>query len=346
MEHLRSKFHEALGAEANLQVHDGQVYIRGRNWAPEDVLKAVSPEGYDDIFQEWIEDRKQEFIGRADAFLAEYDQVDRFRSLKAAFGRGAVFPFVGAGLSQPSGYLGWTEFLRRVRRQTAIPEEAFEELLRNGEYEEAAQQLHDALGVQFDEEVENTYGLDKPLYGPIQLLPTAFPMAAFTTNFDNVLKRSYENSGRQFSDTITGPELVELPRLIGANQPVLVKLHGKATSGRGRVLTRSEYDNAYTLQSPLRRSVECMCGRTLLFLGCSLSFDRLVSEIAALVETQGHQNCSRHYAFIPYSEDEAIRQGRKAELAKCNIYPIWYPTDEHDDSIEALLYKLLEESPP
>lgn len=344
MEHLRSRFHEALGAEANLYVRDGEVFIRGRHWAPEDVLKAVSPEEYESIFQEWIEDRKQEMLGRADAFLAGYDQVDRFGALKAAFDRGAVLPFVGAGLSQPSGYLGWTEFLRRVRRQTAIPEAAFEEFLSNGAYEEAAQQLHDALGIQFDEEVENTYGLDRPLYGPVQLLPTAFPMAAFTTNFDNVLKRCYENDGRPFSDTITGPELVELPRLMGANQPVLVKLHGKATSGRSRVLTRSEYDNAYPPQSPLRRSVECMCARTLLFLGCSLSFDRLVSEIGSIVEAQGHQNCSRHYAFLPYPEDEAIRQARKAELARCNIYPIWYPPDEHDESIEALLHKLMGDS--
>jgi len=344
MEHLRSKFHEALGAEANLYVRDGQVFIRGRNWAPEDVLKAVSPEEYASIFQEWIDDRKQELLGRADAFLAAYDQEDRFNALKVAYDRDAVFPFVGAGLSQPSGYLGWTQFLRRVRRQTAIPEATFEELLRNGEYEEAAQQLHNALGVQFDEEVENTYGIDRPLNGPVQLLPIAFPKAAFTTNFDNVLKRCYENNGHPFSDTITGPELIELPRLIGANQPVLVKLHGKATSGRGRALTSREYDAAYTPEAPLRRSVECMCGRTLLFLGCSLSIDRLVSEIAAFVEAQGHQNCSRHYALLAYHEDEATRQARRAALARCNIYPIWYPADEHDESIEALLYKLMEDS--
>lgn len=344
MEHLRSKFHEALGTEANLSVRDGQVFIRGRNWAPEEVLKALSVEQYDSIFEEWVEDRKQELLGRADSFLSEYEQQERFNALKNAFDRGAVFPFVGAGLSQPSGYLGWTQLLRRLRRQTVLSEEVFEQLLSNGEYEEAAQQLQDALGNQFDEEIENAYGNERPLSGPVQLLPTAFPRAAFTTNFDNVLKRSYENIGRPFSDTIAGPELIELPRLLGANQPVLVKLHGKATSGRGRALTRSEYDAAYTTDSPLSQCVECMCGRTLLFLGCSLSLDRLISEIAALVHARGHQNCSRHYAFLPYLDDEAIRLARKAELARCNIYPIWYPPDDHDESIEALLYKLMEES--
>lgn len=342
MEHLRIKFHEALGSEANLYVRDGQVFIQGRNWAPEEVLKAISADNYEEIFKEWLEDRKQDLLARADAFLAEFEQEDRFTALRSTYLRGAVSPFVGAGLSQPSGYHGWTSFLRRIRRQTAIPEADFEDLLRQGHYEEAAQRLHDALGVQFDEEIENMYGNERPIVGPVQLLPRAFSSTVFTTNFDSVLKRCYEDYRTPFSDTISGAELRELPRLIGANQPVLVKLHGKATSGRGRALTSHEYDSAYSDESPLRQAIECMCGRTLLFLGCSLSFDRLIAEVRAHIETKGHQNCPRHYAFLAAPDSEQERITRKKELAQCNIYPIWYPQNEHDDSIEALLYKLME----
>jgi len=39
--------------------------------------------------------------------------------------------------------------------------------------------------------------------------------------------------------------------------------------------------------------------------------------------------------------DEKERVAKAEQLAKANIYPIWY-TDDHDESIEALLEKLAE----
>ncbi len=344
MEHLRAKFHDALGAETNLYVRDGQIFIRGRNWAPEEVIRAISLEKYEEIFTEWLDDRKQDLLGRADAFLDEHDQRARFQKLKGAFDRGAVSPFVGAGLSQPSGYDDWKGFLKRVQQRTSIPEDDFLQLLSNGNFEEAAQQLADALGPQFDECLANTYATDRSLAGPVQLLPLAFNTMVFTTNFDSVLKRCYENAGMPFSDTIFGLELEELRRYSGANEPILVKLHGKATTARSRVLTRQEYESTYTSETVIRDAIECICGRTLLFIGCSLTADRLLNELYRITEARGNANTTRHYAFLEVTDDAIEKRLRESTLASYNIYPIWYPRGEHDDSIEALLYKLTEDT--
>ena len=338
MEYLKARFHDELSNESNLYLQDGEIIIRGRKWAPEDVLQAMSEELYEDVFMEWLADRKQDMLGRADSILNNYDQTDRFAALKAAFRRGAVIPFVGAGMSEPSGYPGWKKFLLRLRRETAIPEDNLFQQLGRGEYEEAAQSVADALGVGFNEEVGNTFGIERELFGPVQLLPHIFDTAVITTNFDSVLKRCYDNTSHPFEETIPGHEAQELPRYLGANQRVLVKIHGRAMTGIGRVLTKTEYDAAYGDKMP--HIVQTICSRTLLFLGCSLSVDRLLLEIKRYVETNGHDHVSRHYAFVSSPDTEEARRQRKSELVQYNIYPIWYPTGEHDESIEALLYCL------
>src|SRR5690606_28403356 len=100
----------------------------------------------------------EELIESAQNILDEFGLQDRFGKLKEVFGRGAVVPFVGAGMSVPSGYPGWTAFLKQQIRETAIDPDEFDKMLRAGQYEDAAQSLSDALGPAFNEAVENAFG--------------------------------------------------------------------------------------------------------------------------------------------------------------------------------------------
>ena len=58
---------------------------------------------------------------------------------------------------------------------------------------------------------------------------------------------------------------------------------------------------------------------------------------------EGAHTLPQHYAFLEL-KDGIDRVERKKALAKANIFPIWYPEGEHDESIEALLLALMEES--
>jgi hypothetical protein len=75
---------------------------------------------------------------------------------------------------------------------------------------------------------------------------------------------------------------------LGAGRAVLLKLHGRFTTGVGRVLKTREYDAAYGQEALLTRVIAVICSRTLLFLGCSLSIDRLLSAIRSFVGNEGH----------------------------------------------------------
>jgi len=345
MKHLKPMFVDALAQEQNLYVDKGRVHIRNKHWAPDEILEGLlDPDAYNDLFLDWVQERKEELIESAKAILDEYGLQDRFGKLKEVYARGAVVPFVGAGLSVSSGYPGWTAFLKQHIRETAINPDEFDQILRAGQYEEAAQKLADALGPAFNEAVENAFGRSRDISGCIQLLPHVFDSCVITTNFDDVTKRCYEAAGKPFSEELSGEHSRELPKKLAEGKRILLKLHGTSTSARGRILTTAEYQKHYGDGEELQRAIEAICSKTLLFVGCSLAVDRTLTAMKAFVQANGHDNIARHYAFLPAPGNDADKNARRDALIECNVYPIWYPAGAHDESIEALLLALMEES--
>lgn len=338
---LKGKFDDELVAE--IDPKDGKVKVAGYSCTPGVFLKEMDPVSYEIALSEWLEQRKERLLIKADEIIGLYGTKGRFNRLRESYQRGAVIPFLGAGMSIPSGYPGWTKFLWQLRNETRVSEEDLKCLLSQGKYEEAAQMLADDMPAgSFDEAIENIFGHDGDLAGPIQLFPYIFNTSIITTNFDNVIKRCYEAADLSFSDTLLGAEARQLPRRLGEGSKVLVKLHGKANSDCSRVLTYSEYQRYYGEQPCLRDVIEAICTKTLLFVGCSLNVDRTIQTLTQLVEDNGYGLATRHYAFLSISEDED-RLARRDDLAKANIFPIWYPAeDDHDECIEALLQKLVE----
>lgn len=241
----------------------------------------------------------------------------------------------------PSGYPGWTAFLRKQRKQTTIAEDEFERWLSEGKYEEAAQRIADQMDVAFNEAVDSKFGGTRDLTGIVELLPYIFKGSVITTNFDNVLPRSFANAENPFMEIFSGCDSEEIRRKLAADERFLLMLHGRAPSGRGRILTSNEYEEHYTNGRTLRKTITSFCDRNnLLFLGCSLTVDRTLATIRTYVNEEGHDNLPKHYALLAEPSSDEERLERQRELAKCHIYPIWYPAGTHDESIEALLTKL------
>ncbi len=348
MKYLQDTFKAELSDDCNTRVEDGIVYIRSRYWSAVDILElARTADGrndvFDELFDEWFNERVENKCIEAKEILDKLDQQDRFLRLIEGYKDGNVMPFVGAGLSMPSGYPGWTHFLRKQWDQTTFHESDLNELLANGRYEEAAQTLADFFkDALFSETIDRTFGCSRDLLaGASGLLPYLFTGSVVTTNFDNVIERCYENAGLTFPDKLSGYESDIIRRMLLSNQRFLLKLHGKAISGKGRILTKSEYDLHYTEGNTLNKAVKALCdSKSLLFLGCSLTVDRTISVIKDYVTEQGHENLPKHYAFLEEPDTKEERIKRNGDLAACHIYPIWYPQYLHDESIEALLMKL------
>lgn len=346
MEFLKEQFKSDLIAEIN---DDGEVVIGGAKFTPTEILQELDDQSYLSCFDDWLVDQKQKRCSKADEILSQYGNRDRFNRLKEAFDRSAVIPFVGAGLSQASDYPGWTNFLEKLRRETRITSEQLKAMMDDGLYEEAAQALADDMPAgSFNEELENIFCAEREIKGPVQFLPHVFKGPVITTNFDNILKQCFDRV-EPFTETLIGGDASEIKRYLGRNEHVLVKLHGKANSGKNRILTKSEYDSFYDGNNCLPDAIRNIASYQLLFMGCSLGVDRTIKVLIDIVQEQGHDNAVRHYAFLPLFND-AERLERRDALAEANIFSIWYPVEViegqvvneevHDESIAALLEAL------
>lgn len=339
MDLLKEEFLDQLRAE--IDERTGKVIIEAAEFTPQQILQEISTTTFDEVFYEWCENRRQERLDKADEILAKFNNEKRFRIVKSRFESGAIIPFVGAGMSMPSGYPSWTEFLYRLIDETTADKDQFVKLMESWQYEEAAQYVFDSMGeARFNEELENEFGHDAPLLGAARFLPKLFKSSVITTNYDNVIKRCYEAESKPFADTLIGSEAIELPKLLGEEKNVLLKLHGKSNSSRNRILTLTEYNEHYEDKEQLKKCIKALSTKTLLFIGCSLGIDRTVQALIDIVSEADAGSLPKHYAFLHLS-DESERVPKAEQLAKANIYPIWY-TDDHDESVEALLEKLTE----
>lgn len=261
----------------------------------------------------------------------------------------SVVPFAGAGLSVPFGLPSWKSFLLQLAKE-AGEDDAVGRLLGDGEYEEAAEMLRGLLTpLAFDDALESAFGnhaiVQPDSVAAVTLLPRITRGAVITTNFDRVLERTFTDAGHAFEQVVWGATPDSVVRALQRDSHILLKIHGDVADTQNRVLTRTEYKALYgdllagkevikPLSSLLRRLLE---SRTILFVGCSLQTDRIVT---MLLHAAGRTAAFTHYALVPEPAAVEDKRARARFLAERRIRPIWYPTGRHD-FIVPLLQELL-----
>ena len=338
MEYFRDRFVQELNDE-------GEIEIRGVVFPRERVLREMDADAHQEVFNEWVDDAKRQAQERARDFLTASGCRERFNRLCQRVRRDSVLPWVGAGMSMPSGFPGWTNFLLELAAEAPEQADEIDQMLGASQFEEAAQAIADAANINIlNENIENRFGLrpENPR-GPILLLPQIFGSGCVTTNFDYTLEVAYEGYDRPFRLQFAGDALREAPRRAADERHCLFRIHGEANADQGRVLTRDEYNAAYGNEGTLEGVLNgLITNRSLLFMGASLSVDRTVMALGNLKDRADIQT-PRHYAFLQVPNDNAEKTRRRRELERADIHPIWYPNDgEHDQHIEDLLICLME----
>jgi len=263
-------------------------------------------------------------------------------------GRGSIIPFVGAGLSIPFNFPGWTSFLLDEANKAAVKSDVGK-LLKLGNYEEAAELVEARrTPIIFQRAMQGAFGDHKlpssPISGAVAYLPQLTNGPVLTTNFDRLLERVY---GDRFEVVIEGAQPDRINDLITSRKTGLLKLHGSFDERSTRVLTKSEYDKHYgslsggiDMSLPLPRLLaHILSGHRLLFVGSSLNADRTVSALAEVAKTAPE---SYHFGIVELPSSKRAQAQRASLLGAAGIVPIWYPTGEHH-WVEQMLKYLVSE---
>jgi hypothetical protein len=263
--------------------------------------------------------------------------LDRLRR-QLGTGVGLV-PFVGAGLSIPLGFPGWPEFLTAQARLGGIAA-TVQHRIQQGEYEEAAGDLLEALGHRaFYDAIEDTFGpsrlAGKTIGGAVAMLPELVRGPVVTTNFDRVLETVFDKAQRPL-EVVWGARVDVTTQSLHEDRRFLLKMHGDAAVRTDRVLTRSEYEEHYgsadaakiDWSRKLPRTLRLiLTSRPLLFVGCSLNRDRI---LGLLLNIAAENPDIGHYAIVEAPHAGKIFHERAKYLSDHGIRPIWYPHARHD----------------
>ena len=317
-------------------------------FTPARILKEVENTTYNAAFTDWKSRYFTAQLSKAEQILNEFDNRRRFFRLEEILKRsGSVIPFVGAGMSCESGFESWTSYLWKLQKYSEVTAEELQTLLDVGEYENAAEILLENLGENlFDERLQTTYSIfeNSVIKGSVNYLPLIFSKSLITTNFDDVLEKVYQLSEKPFNEILLGRLGVSFNRHVSEGKLCLLKFHGKYSEPASRVLTKTEYDDSYENHPELKDTLRlAFKSNTFLFLGCSLNQDRTMQLMKVFVD-EDKNNIPQHFAFLPVPPSEEKWRERERFLAERKISPIWYQDGEHDESIEALLIKILSDN--
>ena len=322
---------------------EGSVFIGETEFLPVETLRE-DEDAYRSEFARWLDELwLPEQEERRTQILELHGNGKRYADVRDATARQQVVPFVGSGMSVPSGLPTWSDLLRRIREFTRIEVSKLEGLLQAAAFEEAADLIASATNTNLlNERVEHDLRVDDlgVIDGPVRLLPAIFPSLVLTTNLDDVLEQHYRQCGSGFDHVLAGQELSRYRQLKTPKAPFVLKLHGDCRRAERRVLLTAEYEAAYAPGSATREELVLLYRSShVLFLGSSLGPDRTVRLVAEVARRD--KSMPKHYAFLALPDFNEARIDRENFLTERGIYPIWYD-GAHDEALTALLAGLLD----
>ncbi|MCL2336051.1 MAG: SIR2 family protein [Firmicutes bacterium] len=254
-----------------------------------------------------------------------------------------VIPFVGAGMSIDV-YGSWGSALKRIMAGH-IPESKAQDiqkrLIDKFCYEKAAEEICDFLGkATFYNQLTAVFGeLARDKYGKLLLtdeklqtmsvryLPGIFNKSlVITTNFDQVLERSFQMAMNPFEATVALRHLSDWQAAqVGRGlRRYLIKIHGCVSAPDEVVMTKESYNNLYEKEPQhMERLIRIFSGNQLLFIGCSLDQDRTVDLLRKV-------GLGGHYAILPMkagAEDEEFLKRKRIVEDELQMRCIWYPKE-------------------
>ena len=309
-----------------------------------EALKQFDNLSYDDEFEQWEIKNKKELLNINAS-------RDNFNQLVRIIQKGKVVPFIGSGLSAPTGLPTWAKYLLDLASELSIKEE-ISDYINKSEFEEVAQFISEKMGAtNFNSRVDSKFvSISKKIKGIINSIPKLTNGTIVTTNFDSLIEEVFLNCGIRL-EVIYGKEDKEFHRSFAKGDDYLLKLHGSVNDTNSRVFTKSEYESAYLddsgnidFQKPLPENLSKIYkNATLLFLGCSLENDRTMQLFKTIMKQEDERKIPRHYAFLSSPEKLEDLIEKEKFLTEHMIFPIWYPKGEYeilDNMIELLLYEV------
>ncbi len=273
------------------------------------------------------------------------DQSRFIRRYAEAMDSGDVAIFAGAGFSRAAGYVDWRSLLRDIATELKLDIDRETDLIAIAQYHLNEKRHRGRLNQAIVEELARS-ATPTRTHRILARLPIS---TAWTTNYDQLLERSFEDAGKIVDVKLSQENLAHTKR---GRDLVLYKMHGCVTQPHEAVVTKDDYEQ-YEKRRPL--FVESLKGdliaKTFLFVGFSFTdpnIDYILSRVRVLLGT----NVREHFCVMrrperptrmvgpkkaEYEYEQRKTTLRQTDLMRFGIETVW--VDDYSQ-IEPLLSAL------
>lgn len=273
------------------------------------------------------------------------DQSRFIKEYAKALGSGDVAIFVGAGLSRAAGFVDWRALLRDIASDLKLDVDRETDLIAVAQYHLNEKRSRGRLNQAIVDELARSA---TPTRSHSILARLPIP-TAWTTNYDQILERSFEDAGKLVDLKLTQENLAHTKR---GRDVVLYKMHGCVTQPHEAVVTKDDYEQ-YAIKRPL--FVESLKGdliaKTFIFLGFSFTdpnIDYVLSRVRVLLGT----NVREHFCIMrspqrpvrlvgqrkaDYEYERRSTALRQADLLRFGIETVWVEDFSHVELLLATL---------
>jgi hypothetical protein len=259
------------------------------------------------------------------------------RRYTQALESGDVALFAGAGLSRVAGFVDWRLLLKDIAAELHLDIDRETDLIAIAQYHVNAKKNRARINQVLIDELTKS-AARTPNHALLARLPIP---TVWTTNYDQLLERAFEEAGKVVDIKITQENLAQTRR---GRDVVLYKMHGCVTQPHEAVVTKDDYEQ-YERKKPLfAESLKGeLIGKTFLFLGFSFT-DPNVDYILSRVRSLLGANLREHFCVMrrnpqptrlvgrrkaDFEYEQRRTELRQADLLRFGIETVWIDEFQH-----------------
>jgi len=255
-----------------------------------------------------------------------------------------IVPYIGAGMSVFAGFKTWNNFIKEEYEKWFQKKPDDMDNIVAADLIEKKQKKD-----SFYENVRTSFGgnlndadwktiLEKAENQAISVIPKLFSGPIVTTNFDQIIEKTHKNE----FPVVFPYNSEELEKAVDSRKRLIYKIHGCVSDTQKIVFTKSVYDEVYSPNSELVKSLSSFFqGFHFLFLGSSLGVSNgkedtkdYSMDLWEKLQISG----TYHFAILDCKKDQLTT--RRNELEERNIHPILFESGKFE-SVKIILDELL-----
>ena len=232
---------------------------------------------------------------------------DFYNQFLEALDEGNAALFIGAGLSQPSGFVNWKALLKDIADELGLNVDKEIDLIAVAQYH-----VNDRMGrPRLNKLLIEEFTKDAEISENHRLIASLPLHTVWTTNYDTLIEQAFREAQKRADVKISQADLeITLPR----RDVIIYKMHGDISRPYDAVLTKEDYET-YNMNRELfsMKLQGDLVGTPFLFLGFSFTdpnIDYILSRIRAMI---GPKSQREHFCVIKLPQKPRGRGKKIAE---------------------------------